>query len=377
MSRFGRLLGLALVLAMLAGACGDGTTDTTVGGASTTEAGEGASTTAGEAQEVASLLSFLRIASFYPMLLAEGLGYYEEEGITTRWEATDGSAFAVQQVAAGNADFAVVITEPAILGFAESPNFRIIYNLNNETTGHLNDTWALASSGITSHADLAGKKIGVKDLADGAVPGLRAAMALEGLEEGTDYELVPLGESPAAQAEALLSGEVAAFRTSIITFQGTQDAVTSEGDELVCISCDIEEPVSSLVVIASDQIINENPELVVAMGRALARAQLFGQTNPEAGVTLLMEADPEVNSDPDAVMAQLQGAVASTTLGESGLFGVTDVEAVRNVTEFMLVPGLDSGLEEEIDVDAFVKNDLIEQFNDFDHDLVVQEANNY
>ena len=56
MSRFGRLVGLALVLAMLAGACGDGTTDTTGGGASTTEAGEGASTTAGEAVEVTSLL---------------------------------------------------------------------------------------------------------------------------------------------------------------------------------------------------------------------------------------------------------------------------------------------------------------------------------
>jgi NitT/TauT family transport system substrate-binding protein len=366
--RAARLIGSAVVLSVALAACG--------GSGDGDDGGGGSAADGGELTEVTALLPFLRVPAFYPMILAEELGYFEEEGISASWEPTDGSAFAVQQVAAGNADVAVVNTEPAILGFAESENFKVVYNLANETTGHLNDTWALASSGLESHLDLEGQKIGVKDPADGAVPGLRAALEIDGLSEGEDYELVPLGESPAAQASALVGGDVAAFRGSRLSLVALRAAIESEGEELVCLSCDAETEFSSLVVIASNSFIEEHPDVLAGLGRALAKATVFGEANPERAVELMMEADPETNTDADLTSDQLLDTVEEMLLGEapSDQYGFSSPDGLANTMELLLVPGLDSGLSEAVDVDNLVTNDFVEKYNDFDRQEIADDG---
>lgn len=364
---------VAVTLSMLVAACGSGDEPSASSSTGTSEGGAGSDA---DVTEVQALLPFLRVPAFYPAMLAEELGYFEEEGIATDWEPTDGSAFAVQQVAAGNADVAIVNTEPALLGFAQSENFRIIYNVANETTGHLNDTWALESSDIESQAELQGQSIGVKDPADGAVPGLRAALELEGLSEGSDYDLVPLGESPAAQADALLSGDVAAFRGSRVALVALKEAVRSEDDELVCISCDADTRFSSLVMIASDSFIENHPDRVEGIGRAFAKGTAFGADNPDKAVELMMESDPATNTDAELTEAQLLDTVEEMALGEppSDQYGFSTSEGLENTMELLLVPGLDSGLEETLDIESFVNNDFIDAYNDFDAQALDEDA---
>jgi NitT/TauT family transport system substrate-binding protein len=377
------LLALAASVVLVAQACG-GTSPTTAsaptaGGATTSP------TTGGTATErppftVRALLPFVRGPAFFAQMIAEQEGYFADEGIKIRWEPSDGSSFAVQQVVAGNADVAITITDNAMLGFAQSPTFKEIYNMNGESTGHLNDTWALKSSGITSLADLKGSDVGVKDLAGGEVPGLRVALQKAGLKEGADYNIVPLGEDPAVQAEALISGKVKAFRVTFLSLVAVKEAVASQDDELVCISCDESELISSLIIIASNDLIQNHPEVVEGIGRASAKGTLFGLTNPEATVKVIMAAAPE-QTDADLVAAQLAATLAQhepnpppATRENLGYIGE---QALKNTMDVLLAPGNPSGLEAPIDLAAFYTNDFVDAYNDYDQAAIIAAAQNW
>jgi NitT/TauT family transport system substrate-binding protein len=329
---------------------------------------------------VRALLPFVRGPAFFAQMIAEQEGYFADEGIKIRWEPSDGSSFAVQQVVAGNADVAITITDNAMLGFAQSPAFKEIYNMNGESTGHLNDTWALKSSGITSMADLKGSDVGVKDLAGGEVPGLRVALQKAGLKEGTDYNIVPLGEDPAVQAEALISGKVKAFRVTFLSLVAVKQAVASQDDELVCISCDESELISSLIIIASNDLIQNHPEVIEGIGRASAKGTLFGLTNPEATVQVVMAAAPE-QTDAKLVAAQLAATLAQhepnpppATRENMGYIGE---QALKNTMDVLLAPGNPSGLEAPIDLTAFYTNAFVEAYNEYDQAAIIAEAENW
>ncbi|NJD27403.1 MAG: ABC transporter substrate-binding protein [Chloroflexi bacterium] len=329
---------------------------------------------------VRALLPFVRGPAFFAQMIAEQNGYFAEEGIDIRWEPSEGSSFAVQQVIAGNADVAITITDNAMLGFAQSPTFKNTYNMNGEATGHLNDTWALKSSGFDSMDDLRGSDIGVKDLAGGEVPGLRVALQKVGLTEGTDYNIVPLGEDPAVQAEALSSGKVGAFRVTFLSLVAVKEAVASQGDELVCISCDESELISSLIIIASNDLIENQPEVVAGLGRAIAKGTLFGLTNPEATVQIVMAAAPE-QTDADLVAAQLAATLAQHEPGpppaDRNNFGYINAEGLQNTMDVLLSPGNPSGLEAPIDLNAFHTNDFVDEYNDYDQAAIIAAAEDW
>jgi NitT/TauT family transport system substrate-binding protein len=340
------------------------------------------SPTAGEKLTVRALLPFVRGPAFFGQMLAEVLGYYDEEGLDVHWEPADGSSFVVQQVIAGNADVAVTITDNAMLGYAQSPTIKDFYNMNAESTGHLNDTWALASSGLTSMADLAnvdGVKIGVKDLAGGEVPGLRVQLQKAGLAEA-DYEIVPLGEDPSVQAEALVSGDVNAFRVTFLSLVAVKQAVASQDEELICISCDETQLVSSLIMIASDSFIEQHPDALAGLGRATAKGVLFGTTNPDAAVALIQQAAPE-QTDVELIKAQLAATIAQQVPGpppaDTEHYGYINADGLQETMDVLLVPDNPSGLSEAIDLADFYTNDFVDQFNSFDNQEIITAAQNW
>jgi NitT/TauT family transport system substrate-binding protein len=375
------ILALAASVVLVAQAC-SGTPATTpgpTGGGQATSVATDAPTTK-PMVTVRALLPFVRGPAFFAQMIAEQNGYFTEEGIDIRWEPSEGSSFAVQQVIAGNADVAITISDNAMLGFAQSPTIQNIYNMNGEATGHLNDTWALKSSSIDSLDDLRGSDIGVKDLAGGEVPGLRVALQKAGLTEGTDYNIVPLGEDPSVQAEALLSGKVKAFRVTFLSLVAVKQAVASEGDELVCISCDETELISSLIIVASNDLIENHPDIVAGLGRAIAKGTLFGLTNPDATVQIVMAAAPE-QTDAELVAAQLAATLAQHEPGpppaDREHFGYINTEALQNTMDVLLAPGNPSGLEAAIDLNAFFTNDFVDQYNDFDQAAVIEAAEDW
>jgi len=313
--------------------------------------------------------------AFYPPYVADALGYFEEEGIDATVEGADGSSFVVGQVAADAAQFGIATADPVLLGYAASPNFEIIYDL---LTGNVFDLWTTSDSGVTGLADLKDKVVAVKDLQGGEIPGLEVALTKAGLTPGTDVTIQPVGEEPAIQAETLKNGTAAAFMVSWNSLIGVKDALAAEGVELTCLTCDASTSLGSEGIVAPSSLIADNPDLVAGFGRALAKATLFAQTNPQAALAILKAANPEEQADPDYATKYFDAALAITDPRDpDNLYGQIDQDAWARSMELLQDPSIPSGLTEPVDLDALVNNDLVEQYNDFDHDAVIAQANEY
>jgi len=65
------------------------------------------------------LLPFKVGITFFPISVANELGYLRDEGIDLDLQVANGSSAVVQQVAAGNAEIGVILAPNTLLGFSE------------------------------------------------------------------------------------------------------------------------------------------------------------------------------------------------------------------------------------------------------------------
>lgn len=387
LSREGALLNLTAILGLVVAACGGGgggttttlqTAEPTTSVEATTTSSPDVSTSTSAAPavtEVSYFLPFLRSIAFWPTHLAEELGYFEEEGLAVTSEATDGSSFVVQQVAAGNADFGIATADPVLLGFEQTQNVISVYEY---LTGNVFDLWVLDSSPVQAIADLDGQVVAVKDLAGGEIPQLNVLLKNAGLEPGVNVDLLPVGESAATAADALSNGDVSAFMVSWNSLVATRVALDAQGEQLRCITCNAELALGSEVVVVSADFLESNRDLVVGQGRALAKATLFGETNPDAALAIMATVNPEEQADPEFAAAYFDAAIFVTTPRQpTNLFGWHDVAAWERSMNNLLAPDVPTALSGEVDLSVLINNDLVEEYNDFDHDAVIRQANEY
>ncbi|PYM14217.1 MAG: hypothetical protein DMD81_18625, partial [Candidatus Rokuibacteriota bacterium] len=65
------------------------------------------------------LLPFRIGITFFPISVANELGYLKDEGIDLDLQVVNGSSAVVQQLAAGNAQIGVILAPNTLLGFSE------------------------------------------------------------------------------------------------------------------------------------------------------------------------------------------------------------------------------------------------------------------
>ena len=211
-----------------------------------------------ELMEVDLLLPYIPYMGFYTSMLADELGYFEEEGMDVNIQGTDGSTFVVQKVAAGYSEFGVASTEPVVLGNETNQDYTAVYEY---LTKPLFSLYVLPDSGIETFADLAGKVVGVSDLVGGEALIGRLLAGQAGLTLGIDLELRAVGYDQAMILEQFSSSELGA----IISAAQTVARGELLGVEFKCIVYCGDTPASSEVIITSNAFMAEYPELVEGM----------------------------------------------------------------------------------------------------------------
>src|SRR5579883_533764 len=99
------------------------------------------------------LLPFKVGITFFPISVADQLGYFKDEGITLDLQVANGSSAVVQQLAAGNAQIGVILAPNTLLGFAEGVKYKAFYDFVTKNTF---DVKVVDSSPINKLADLKG-----------------------------------------------------------------------------------------------------------------------------------------------------------------------------------------------------------------------------
>ena len=107
------------------------------------------------------------------------LGYWKAENLDVEVTTLEGSTAGVQQLAAGNIQFATVGPEVALIAREKGVKVKSFYAISRVTIFRVVVPQA---SPLQSVADLRGKTIGVSALTSGAVPVARALVASGGLD---------------------------------------------------------------------------------------------------------------------------------------------------------------------------------------------------
>lgn len=357
-----RWLVLVTVLSVVVAACGTGTTDetTTTSGdngsdeTTTTEAApEETTTSAGAEMAEVTILLPVDSPNMYGFRVAVANGYFADENLDVTLEFVDGSGSAIQQLLGGAGQIASVGT--GTVAEALESGFDDIRAIGNTNYGSVFLLTVPEDSEIQSPADLEGARIGISELSGGEVPVVRGIVSAAGFDVDTDVELVPIGEGTALAVQAIETDQVDAYGGSVNDIV----AVEVQGIDLRTLDPGDLSGVPALPLVTTQGFIDENPEAVEGVLRAVARGAEFGQTNPEETLQILMDQSPEqfVDETGERIFELILDLWQPP---EGELFHSQSVESWQYFFDVIAVE-----LPEGVDLNTVIVDDFVEAANDF------------
>ena len=318
------------------------------------------------------LLPFRVGITFFPLSVAQELGYMREEGIDLDLQVVNGSSALVQQLAAGNAQMGVILAPNTLLGFAEGVRYKAFYDFLTRNTF---DVRVLPDAPISKLADLKGRNVGTIDLTRGDLPLLRAQLQRAGLNPARDVLFVALGPTMSVHAQALKEGKVQALNLS----WNNTVSVEAAGGKLKCVTCDSEElQLASETTVATEAVYRQDRRYVVGFGRAMAKATLFAETNADAAIAIMKKVAPQEHTDPAFTRTFFNAALVIMKPRQPGKYGLSDIGGWDRLQNFMAVPTEGAtGMTTRVDVKQLVTNELVDEMNRFDAEAVRKQARDY
>lgn len=271
----------------------------------------------------------------YPGLtLPLHLGYWTQEGLDVDLEPVGASLQALQQMEAGNAQFAEVdagVVVQANMRDDLAPRFVMSNGVIDWSIG------VPPGSPIHDVADLKGKTIGTFSLATGGLLYLRSYLRRGGLDPDRDVQILPLGLG-AQPVQALRSGQVdalfywaaamASFESAGLTLRVMHDPAWRRYPDF------------SLSVMQDTAA--RDPDMVVGLARGIAKAETFALANPDCALRIEEKAEGSTADPAQAAQglaietAQLDSARDAFALGGGQSRGHFDPASIDRLEALML-----------------------------------------
>ena len=217
--------------------------------------------------------------------LPVALGYWKAEGLDVEVTSVEGSASGLQQIGSGNIQIVSIGPEEIVIGRDKGVKIKGVYVQARTTIYRI---VVPADSPIQSVAQLRGKTIGVPALASGSVPFAKALVASVGVDPEKDIKLLAVGVG-APGALALQQKKVDA----LALWDTLQASLENRGLSLRRLDLPMVQEMIGQTLAANDGYIAEHPEVLVGFARGVAKATLFGLTNPEAAVRIHWKLYPQ------------------------------------------------------------------------------------
>ncbi|MBB3082342.1 ABC transporter substrate-binding protein [Geodermatophilus sabuli] len=211
-----------------------------------------------------------------PLYLGVDQGFFEEERLDLTIETAVGGAAVVPSVVSGDFEFGRGNVLSTMIAVSQGLPLRCITNANS-TAGNpdFGAVVVLGDSPLQSMADLSGRTVSVNTLNNIGDTTIRSVVE----EAGGDPQAVQFVEIPFPDAPAALqSGQVDA---AWILDPFLTEAVDAGGRVLSYNFSDFHPQLDISCVFTSEQLIQEQPEVVEAFQRAMNRSLEFSQANPD------------------------------------------------------------------------------------------------
>ena len=291
-----------------------------------------------------------------PIVAAQGEGYFAEEGVNVSIEALNGSGAVIQALASGQAQIGNPGAGPLLQARARGVEITNIYRLNPLSS------FAIVvpeGAGIASAEGLRGKTIGV-GTADGSETAFARSILNEaGLQEGTDYTFLVVGDGGQAAA-GFLRGDIHAYAAA------TNDAaiLNARGVKLENITPEKYKTFFGNALAAMSSYLGENRKDVEGFGRALVKGAKWAAdpANREALLVHIGAENPQEVEDKEFANALInQIIIRQTPFDPAKGYGYQDHEAWVAWEKSLVASGeLKTPLD---DLSAVYTNDFINIWN--------------
>lgn len=309
------------------------------------------------------------VNQFHPFYIADQRGYFREEGLAVEFADAGGSSAAIQQVIAGNAEAALPAPSAFLNAVAQGYDLKWIssYQYANIFT-----LAATAASGIRSIEDLKGKTVGVSDLSGGEVPLVRAVLAEAGLVEGRDVRILPVGDGSALTLNALQSGQVDAYSSSLFDIA----AIRASGVEMTTILPKEAQDFPANGIVVTAEALEADPAMFEGFLRATAKGVAFAAANDAQAFEMAKAIRPEefevdavakANWEAAHILKTPPASLADQPLGTHFVQGFQAYhDFLRQGTEE------EGGLAADVDLTKALDSSLLEAANRFDKAAVTR-----
>ena len=315
----------------------------------------------------------------YPWLtLPLALEYWKADGYDVEVLPVGASLQALQQMVAGNADFAqlnssVVIQANVVNGIPA----RVVMN-----NGVIDWSLAVLEDGpIKDVRDLKGKTIGVFSLATGGIAFMKSYMRQNGMDPDKDVNLVAVGLG-APPVDALRTNKVQA----LLFWASANATFENAGLKLRYLRGADWRAFPDFTFSTLQKTIDADPAMVEAIARGAAKATIFAWANPDCARRMHWARFP--NSKPSGVddataarfdmnnqKAQLDSMTDAFKMNGGKLVGNATVDAYTRIQNFMLEAKL---IDKTLPASIYMITipGFFEKINQFDASAVRAQAAN-
>jgi NitT/TauT family transport system substrate-binding protein len=309
--------------------------------------------------------------------LPRGLSYFEQEGLDVEIVPGQSSATITQLLLSGRADVGLAQPDPVVIQRVD--NRLPLVSFYAVCRRGTNRFVVNPDSPIQSVYDLKGKRVGVNDLGSGGVTYLRARLKEAGMSL-KDIQLMSLGygtpsfealKNKTVDVEVSFTGGIA---RQLMAGYAVRVLPTTE-DELEQYSFNL---------FATQSFIANNPDVIAKIGRATAKATVFLMTNPQAAVRVFWkqypDRAPKDPNDPKALrndLAIIKSQIrdmAADQLPVDFQWGSQQAGIFGKIESYLADAGQ---ISSPIAATDFFTNAFADQYNQFDHQMIVSQARNW
>jgi len=303
-------------------------------------------TTPAQPVEVTLMLDWVPNVNHTGLFVAQDQGYFEEAGLDVEI-VQPGEVYAEQAVASGAADFGISFQEQMTLARADGvPLVSIAAIIQHNTSGFA----SRAADGVETPADWEGLRYGSFG-SPFEEPTLRALMECV----GADFSQLEIVNTGFADPLALLDADQIDLGW---IFYGTEGvAAEQQGIALsVVMMSDYTDCVPDYytpVLITSEAMIADRPEVVRAFVGAVSRGYQFAIENPDEAAAILLAQTPESG---EALLRAQQAWLSPRYQADALRWGEQSVEVWQAYSQWMVDQGI---LAEPIDAQAAFTNEFL------------------
>jgi NitT/TauT family transport system substrate-binding protein len=308
----GRLAVLAAFVAVAAGACAGGspsasaTLSATASGAASPSAAAGSPAVPSASAAPVKLvvgLGYIPSVQFAPFYLADQAGYYADAGLSVEFQNKIDPDL-ITLVGQGAIDVGIGDGTSVIPAVSQGIPVKYVATLYGQFPDIV---FAKASSGITTAADLRGKKIGTPGRYGGGWIMLQDLLGSAGM---TTNDVTIVEYPDFTQRAAVAQGAVDAA-TGFSNNEPVQ--LELDGTKAVVLHVDAITPLPGPGLIAATRTLTDKHDSIVRFVAATLRAMNAIKLNPTVGLDAAIKAVPELGSARDAQLAVLTATIDSWT----------------------------------------------------------------